>query len=337
MPVMMMPVVDRRRQWCRWRRIGRRLRKGKARIDAAIGRGAGGRNPTLLIAAELAKTGHAVIFSLQAVGQVGGIEKVVHHLRRSGRRCKAENAKRCDKYQAAHRLSLVGFVVRSFAIELRSARPTTAWLRRVTVAVNGAASLKFSVFADHSAKASALSGGRRDPARRPPRSATVPSDPNVIAGHHVRGIDVPFEIDNVDLDAAKAVGAPVVVLSRHPATGVPHSLLPGCPHALAAMLRKHPLIAERQILFPRVLESRPCLKQIGRRAGNVQSSMREWVEAARPAPLIESIRQASLSGNRADVDITVVDVPALLLTGVITAAKQFRHGRLLNSVVGAGT
>src|SRR6185437_12879082 len=108
MTIMMVPMVHRRRQWCRRQRIGRGLRKGEAWIDAAIGRGAGGRNTALLIAAELAKTGHAVVFSLQAVGKVGRIEKIVQHSRRSGRRCKAENAKRCDKYQAAHRLSLVG-------------------------------------------------------------------------------------------------------------------------------------------------------------------------------------------------------------------------------------
>jgi len=153
---------------------------------------------------------------------------------------------------------------------------------------------------------------------------------------HVRGIHVPFKVDDVDLDTAKAVGAPIVVLSWHPAASVPHSLLPGCPHALAAMLRKHPLVAEGQVLFPSILERRPRLKQIDRRACNFQSAMREWIEAARPVPPVESIRQVGLRDNRADVDITVVNVPALLRTVVIAAANQFRHDQLLGSVVGVG-
>ena len=93
------------------------------------------------------------------------------------------------------------------------------------------------------------------------------------------------------------------------------------------MLGKDPLVAERQISFPCIVESRPGLKQISRRARNFQPAMREWIEAAGPAPPVDSIGQVSAFGDSANVDVTVVDMPTLMLTVVITATYQFRHGQ----------
>src|ERR1700761_285486 len=112
----MVPVV-RGRRWGVGLRKGPWLCKGKARVDVAITKGARRRGLTLLIASELAEARNAVVSSLDAVGHIGAVEETS---RRSCRWGKAENAKRRDKYQAAHRPSLNwvrSLLVRNHAIE----------------------------------------------------------------------------------------------------------------------------------------------------------------------------------------------------------------------------
>jgi hypothetical protein len=56
----------------------------------------------------------------------------------------------------------------------------------------------------------------------------------------------------------------------------------------------------------------------------VEAVVRRRLEAAPPSPLVDIDRDAVPNCNRADMDITVIDVPAVLAFGV-KAAGEFGH------------
>jgi hypothetical protein len=91
-------------------------------------------------------------------------------------------------------------------------------------------------------------------------------------------------------------------------------------------LLKIGVCAVRQEYSPCFLERAARLVEGRGRADGALARMAAWVEAASPAPWIFLERNADPLGDRAGVDIAIVDVPAFVLGFEVSAAGEGGHG-----------
>jgi hypothetical protein len=116
-------------------------------------------------------------------------------------------------------------------------------------------------------------------------------------------------------------------LRRHPLASFPHRIFALGPIALVApglIVGLRPLGREYS---PCCLEVRARLVKGGGRAVKVLAWFTARVEAASPTPRVLMMRNASANRDRADVDVTEIDVPAIGALG-IAAAGELGHAPL---------
>jgi hypothetical protein len=70
-----------------------------------------------------------------------------------------------------------------------------------------------------------------------------------------------------------------------------------------------------RLFFPGDFEIGPCLLEGFGRAFDVPPVVRRWIKAALPSPLIDVDGSAGAERDRADMDIFVIDVPAIVDSG----------------------
>jgi hypothetical protein len=172
----------------------------------------------------------------------------------------------------------------------------------------------------------------RDVSRRPsrnPRRDRISSAANSVGG-----------LGRIDVDAMNVAALRVVAieghtararhqrarhLGRHPLASFPHRIFPldpippiapGLIICLCAFCRKY---------SPRGFKVGACLVEGGGRAVKIFAWRRARVEAADPAPRVLMMRDAGADSDRADADVSVIDVPAVLAFG-IAAAGELGHG-----------
>jgi hypothetical protein len=101
----------------------------------------------------------------------------------------------------------------------------------------------------------------------------------------------------------------------------PRCVLASCEVAPIAPLLVICLGSLRRKLTPRDFELSTPSEEIWRRTAPVLAGLRSWIEAARSSPLINVDRNASALGNRADMHVTVIDVPAVWTFRIATAGE----------------
>jgi hypothetical protein len=96
---------------------------------------------------------------------------------------------------------------------------------------------------------------------------------------------------------------------------------------LVAPFLKIDLGAGRQETLPGLLEIGARVFEIHGRSVGVLARIAARIEAANPFPLIDIERHTWADGDRAYVNVTEIDVPAVRVSGV-SAAGQFHLGSL---------
>jgi hypothetical protein len=140
----------------------------------------------------------------------------------------------------------------------------------------------------------------------------------------MRGIDVPLGPGDVDLGATEASRPAARLLRRQLAAAVPHGCLPAGPRAFAPVFGEIGVGHLRQEPEPCRLEVCAGLDEVRRGPAVPVTSVRYRKEPA-PLPLVGVMRHAGAHADRADMDIVIEDVPALLAGFGIAAAGEDRN------------
>jgi hypothetical protein len=129
--------------------------------------------------------------------------------------------------------------------------------------------------------------------------------------------------------AAWACHHAVRLLGRHQLAPFPHGVLASRPVPLVAPLLEVGFGPGRQEPEPRGFKASLRLIECCADAAAARARICARVEADVPSPLIGVHRNASTARNRADVDVTEIDVLAVLAFG-IAAASEIGHGTITN-------
>jgi hypothetical protein len=140
----------------------------------------------------------------------------------------------------------------------------------------------------------------------------------------VRRIDVVMGILDIDSCTAVASRSSAGQLRRQLHAGVPHGIFPRREVTLVSPVLEVGTGERWQDLPPRSLEVSPRLIEIDGGAALVLARLDARVETASPFPLINVDGAAGAARDCADMDIAIIDVPAVGALG-IAAAGQGRH------------
>jgi hypothetical protein len=132
------------------------------------------------------------------------------------------------------------------------------------------------------------------------------------------------EIDRGPAEAARAPGGR---LRRQRQARIVHGVFPSGERALAAVLDEVGFRTLREIVFPCGFEVIPGFVEGRCIAGAGPSALRQRIESDVPSPLRCRDRQTGLDRDRADLNVTVEDVPAVGAFGVRAGMALLKRGR----------
>src|SRR5882757_2270566 len=115
----------------------------------------------------------------------------------------------------------------------------------------------------------------------------------------------------IERRAAEAARPPGDRLRRQRQANVMHGVLPSREGALASILDEVGFRASGQVVLPLGFKVAPGRLEARRITAPASAAMRWRVEAAVPSPLRGAEWHARLDGDRADLNVAVVDVPAI--------------------------
>ena len=137
-----------------------------------------------------------------------------------------------------------------------------------------------------------------------------------------------WQTADCQIRAAKAGRPAARGLRRQLMSGVPHAIFPRREGLRLAPFLEVSLGPIRQKDAPRFLEAGARLVERRGRPLGMLSRMAARVEAARPAPRIFADGNADPLGDRAGLDVAIIDVPAFVGGFEISAAGEGGHAPL---------
>jgi hypothetical protein len=141
----------------------------------------------------------------------------------------------------------------------------------------------------------------------------------------MRFLNVQVGCRHIDRGATETARPSTGKLRRQRQASVMHGVFPSRPSTLAAICGEVGFGASREVRFPRRFESGPRLIE-GCRVAGAGPTVVQRIEAAVPSPLRNAERQARLNRDRADLNVTVENMPAVGAFGVRAGMAPLNRG-----------
>jgi hypothetical protein len=141
----------------------------------------------------------------------------------------------------------------------------------------------------------------------------------------MRFLNVQVGCRHIDRGATETARPSTGKLRRQRQASVMHGVFPSRPSTLAAICGEVGFGASREVRFPRRFESGPRLIE-GCRVAGAGPTVVQRIEAAVPSPLRNAERQARLNRDRADLNVTVENMPAIGAFGVRAGMAPLNRG-----------
>lgn len=143
--------------------------------------------------------------------------------------------------------------------------------------------------------------------------------------HHVGGVNVLRHAHSIDGGTAKAPRSRIGRLRRQLKAGVMHCILPSRPCLLPSIFIEVGFGTPGEIDLPSGFEISAGLIEGRRGTPILPPAMRQRIEAAIPAPLVNVVGDAGALRDHANTHVAIVNVPALLLGVGRSAAGELGH------------